>query len=93
VGRLGTSPINSGPNLAFSKPLGGATATASASASSRCSAAKSQPSRAAQEGSHSVRLVAAEFPPALRLYVLILEAADSYRLNSNLIRYGHPEFM
>ena len=34
----------------------------------------------------SAKAVAAEFAPALRFYVLILEAADSHRLNSNLLR-------
>ncbi len=32
--------------------------------------------------------VAAEFPPAQRLFVLFLEAADSHRLNRQLIRFG-----
>ena len=32
-------------------------------------------------------LVAAEFPPALRLYALFLEAADSHRLNCSLVRW------
>lgn len=37
----------------------------------------------------SLRLVA-EFPRQQRLYVLFLEAADSHRLNSHLIRQGGP---
>lgn len=41
---------------------------------------------AAPEGLNSAKAAAAEFPPALRFYVLILEAADSHRLNSNLLR-------
>ncbi len=32
--------------------------------------------------------VAAEFPPAQRLFVLFLEAADSHRLNRQLVRCG-----
>ena len=38
------------------------------------------------EGINSAKAAAAEFPAALRFYVLILEAADSHRLNSNLLR-------
>lgn len=41
----------------------------------------------ANEALSNVRATAAELPPALRFYVYILEAADSYRLNSNLLRY------
>ena len=42
---------------------------------------------AAPEGLASAKRAAAEFPAALRFYVLILEAADSHRLNSNLLRW------
>jgi len=76
-GRIASSPPSSGPSLAFNKP----------SHSARHSASKPQPAKPGQDPSHSVRAVAAEFPPALRLYVLILEATDSYRLNANLDRY------
>ncbi|KAK9821451.1 hypothetical protein WJX81_000950 [Elliptochloris bilobata] len=42
---------------------------------------------AAAEGIAVTLAVAAEFPPAQRLYVLFLEAADSHRLNRQLQRY------
>lgn len=49
---------------------------------------KPQPSnRATQEHASAAGTIAAEFPPALRLYVLFLEAADSHRLNLNLMRW------
>lgn len=49
-------------------------------------AVRSQASRVAQEAAQAALRISAEFPAALRLYVLFLEAADSHRLNSNLSR-------
>ena len=41
---------------------------------------------AAADGVVAALALAAEFPPAQRLYVLFLEAADSHRLNRQLLR-------
>ena len=41
---------------------------------------------AAAEGVAAALALAAEFPPAQRLYALFLEAADSHRLNRQLLR-------
>lgn len=48
------------------------------------------PTRPVKEGVSGATQAAAEFPPALRLYVLFLEAADSFRLNSALMRWAMP---
>lgn len=74
--RLPVSPVNSNTGVGFP----------GASAPKRGSAGKASSAKPLQESSHLTRAILEEFPTALRLYVLILEAADSYRLNLNLSR-------